>query len=389
MPGPTDTIPLDLHSRNRLQAALSAFATPGGPLFPTRRVRHAAQATQDALFPAGRITRRLVHICFRLLHPMTWPLNFVLWLRWVVMAPLAGPRKAYARAVEAVGHGQDAAAAAVVTATAGAVLVARDAVDAICKPAVVVSTWVSAGDGDGDHANASDSAHGTTGAQRPAIQQATTSWALIPWPRPVFAFPRETRWWWLPAVAGLWLLRLLVWLCFLVPFAVASAPARWCTASCHLPRPGSVGPAAGSVLAAGAQRASLGSASAHHGGAVSASIGPPFPVAAARPVAASMQAVTDAPATASTQPAESGAPSAHGQSDTEPFSIAEYLGSSYSVGVLLSEGRRAAQAVAPLLPKPLAHAAKEALHSWPRQAHEGGSAERSAAAPAGKPPAPQ
>ena len=102
---------LDVHTANRLQGALSALATPGGPLYPTRRVRHAAQQAMDALFPVrsivcvrvvawrmvtlarlhvltpsphlqvGRVARRCVHICCRLLHPLTWPPSLVHWVR--------------------------------------------------------------------------------------------------------------------------------------------------------------------------------------------------------------------------------------------------------------------------------------------------------------------
>jgi hypothetical protein len=48
-----EPLPLDVHSANRLQAVLSTCATPGGPLYPTRRVRHAAQAAMDMIFPVS------------------------------------------------------------------------------------------------------------------------------------------------------------------------------------------------------------------------------------------------------------------------------------------------------------------------------------------------
>lgn len=60
----------------RLQVALYSMASPGGPLFPTRAVRHAAWAALDALFPVGRRFRHLISLGFRLLHPYYWPGSF-------------------------------------------------------------------------------------------------------------------------------------------------------------------------------------------------------------------------------------------------------------------------------------------------------------------------
>eukprot|EP00898_Chlorokybus_atmophyticus_P006510 jgi/Chlat1/6860/Chrsp51S06569 len=65
----------------RLQAALYGLSTPGGPLYPPRSVRHAARFSLNALYPAGRRSRQLVSMVFRLLHPYYWPSsasNFVI-----------------------------------------------------------------------------------------------------------------------------------------------------------------------------------------------------------------------------------------------------------------------------------------------------------------------
>lgn len=63
-------LPLSRVVANRLHTALHQFATPGGPRFPPRRVREAASATIDTLFPHGSAVRRVVHLAFRLLHPV-------------------------------------------------------------------------------------------------------------------------------------------------------------------------------------------------------------------------------------------------------------------------------------------------------------------------------
>ena len=74
---------------NLLHSALHKLATPGGPVYPSRRVRHAAQATIDELFPAGRIPRRLVQLCFRLAHPLRWPPSLGHWVAGIIWAALA------------------------------------------------------------------------------------------------------------------------------------------------------------------------------------------------------------------------------------------------------------------------------------------------------------
>ncbi|GBG88166.1 hypothetical protein CBR_g46654 [Chara braunii] len=60
----------------RLQAALYAMTSPGGPHFPPRSVRHAAFRTLDCLYPVGRRFRHLISLGFRLLHPYYWPSSF-------------------------------------------------------------------------------------------------------------------------------------------------------------------------------------------------------------------------------------------------------------------------------------------------------------------------
>ena len=56
-------------SSARLRACLHAFTSPGGPLFPTKRVRAVSRRTLDLVFPAGVTVRRLVALAFRLLSP--------------------------------------------------------------------------------------------------------------------------------------------------------------------------------------------------------------------------------------------------------------------------------------------------------------------------------
>jgi hypothetical protein len=61
----------------RLKTALYAFTSPGGPMYPTRPVRHAAWETLDVLFPVGRNSRYLIALMFRLIHPYYWPYSFL------------------------------------------------------------------------------------------------------------------------------------------------------------------------------------------------------------------------------------------------------------------------------------------------------------------------
>lgn len=60
----------------RLKSALYSFTAPGGPMYPTRLVRHAAWDTLDCLFPVGRYSRHLISLFFRVLHPYYWPTSF-------------------------------------------------------------------------------------------------------------------------------------------------------------------------------------------------------------------------------------------------------------------------------------------------------------------------
>ena len=61
-------------SENKLMNGLTDFTHPGGPYFPSRPVRHLASQTMSQLFPnrPARRLRKLVHSCFRLLHPYYW-----------------------------------------------------------------------------------------------------------------------------------------------------------------------------------------------------------------------------------------------------------------------------------------------------------------------------
>lgn len=73
-------VPLSHRTANVLHTTLHKLATPGAPVYPSRRLRHAAQATIDELFPHGRIPRRLVQLCFRLVHPHRWPTSLGHWV---------------------------------------------------------------------------------------------------------------------------------------------------------------------------------------------------------------------------------------------------------------------------------------------------------------------
>ncbi|XP_073022549.1 uncharacterized protein [Primulina eburnea] len=72
---------LRLATSTRLKTCLYSFTSPGGPMYPTRAVRHAAWDALDFLFPVGRYPRHLISLFFRLLYPWYWPSscwNFVL-----------------------------------------------------------------------------------------------------------------------------------------------------------------------------------------------------------------------------------------------------------------------------------------------------------------------
>ncbi|XP_010253246.1 PREDICTED: uncharacterized protein LOC104594588 isoform X4 [Nelumbo nucifera] len=64
---------LRMTTSTRLKACLYSFTSPGGPMYPTRAVRHAAWDALDLLFPIGRYPRHLISLFFRLLYPWYWP----------------------------------------------------------------------------------------------------------------------------------------------------------------------------------------------------------------------------------------------------------------------------------------------------------------------------
>ncbi|KAL4424031.1 hypothetical protein ABPG75_001332 [Micractinium tetrahymenae] len=64
-------------TRVRLQGELYLLSQPGGPRYAPRRVNALALEALDALFPAGRRSRRLISFAFRFLHPQEWP-----WFWW-------------------------------------------------------------------------------------------------------------------------------------------------------------------------------------------------------------------------------------------------------------------------------------------------------------------
>ncbi|XP_021887622.1 uncharacterized protein LOC110806931 isoform X2 [Carica papaya] len=72
---------LRMTTSTRLKTCLYSFTSPGGPMYPTRAVRHAAWDALDLLFPVGRYPRHLISLFFRLLYPWYWPSscwNFVI-----------------------------------------------------------------------------------------------------------------------------------------------------------------------------------------------------------------------------------------------------------------------------------------------------------------------
>lgn len=72
---------LRMATSTRLKACLYSFTSPGGPMYPTRAVRHAAWDALDLLFPVGQYPRHLISLFFRLLYPWYWPSscwNFVI-----------------------------------------------------------------------------------------------------------------------------------------------------------------------------------------------------------------------------------------------------------------------------------------------------------------------
>ncbi|KAI8013759.1 hypothetical protein LOK49_LG05G01201 [Camellia lanceoleosa] len=64
---------LRMMTSTRLKTCLYSFTSPGGPMYPTRVVRHAAWDALDFLFPVGQYPRHLISLFFRLLYPWYWP----------------------------------------------------------------------------------------------------------------------------------------------------------------------------------------------------------------------------------------------------------------------------------------------------------------------------
>ncbi|CAN0910853.1 hypothetical protein LINGRAHAP2_LOCUS26520 [Linum grandiflorum] len=72
---------LRMTTSTRLKACLYSFTSPGGPMYPTRAVRHSAWDALDFLFPVGQYPRHIISLFFRLLYPWYWPSscwNFVM-----------------------------------------------------------------------------------------------------------------------------------------------------------------------------------------------------------------------------------------------------------------------------------------------------------------------
>ncbi|XP_050899269.1 uncharacterized protein LOC127106030 isoform X12 [Lathyrus oleraceus] len=62
-------VELRMTTSTRLKTCLYSFTSPGGPMYPTRAVRHAAWEALDFLFPVGQYPRHLISLFFRLLYP--------------------------------------------------------------------------------------------------------------------------------------------------------------------------------------------------------------------------------------------------------------------------------------------------------------------------------
>ncbi|XVF68722.1 hypothetical protein PTKIN_Ptkin11bG0024400 [Pterospermum kingtungense] len=65
-------IELRMTTSTRLKTCLYSFTSPGGPMYPTRALRHAAWDALDLLFPVGRYPRHLISLFFRLFYPWYW-----------------------------------------------------------------------------------------------------------------------------------------------------------------------------------------------------------------------------------------------------------------------------------------------------------------------------
>lgn len=64
---------LRMTTSTRLKTCLYSFTSPGGPMYPTRAVRHGAWDALNYLFPVGQYPRHLISLFFRLLYPWYWP----------------------------------------------------------------------------------------------------------------------------------------------------------------------------------------------------------------------------------------------------------------------------------------------------------------------------
>ncbi|CAE7190505.1 unnamed protein product [Symbiodinium sp. KB8] len=83
-------IPMRRAAANRLHSALHVFTTPGGPAFPSPETRAAASETIHVLFPRGWAVRRVVHLAFRLLHPVRAAYSLCNWTQRSAAAAAAG-----------------------------------------------------------------------------------------------------------------------------------------------------------------------------------------------------------------------------------------------------------------------------------------------------------
>ncbi|KAI3514178.1 hypothetical protein L1887_12497 [Cichorium endivia] len=82
---------LRMTTSTRLKTCLYSFTSPGGPMYPTRAVRHAAWDALDFLFPVGQFPRHVISLFFRLLYPWYWPSscwNFVVSCIHAILYPI-------------------------------------------------------------------------------------------------------------------------------------------------------------------------------------------------------------------------------------------------------------------------------------------------------------
>jgi len=68
----------------QMQACLYAFTSRGGPLYPTRPVRKCARMVLTDLYPKGQLSRQVVFLLFRLLHPYYASKSFFYYIyQWI------------------------------------------------------------------------------------------------------------------------------------------------------------------------------------------------------------------------------------------------------------------------------------------------------------------